>query len=59
MSAIIVLIIAALTVILAVGLAYVPLSLLLGHIARNVRELIQRKHERRTINRVSPDRRKL
>jgi hypothetical protein len=59
MSAIIVLIIAALAVILAVGLAYVPLSLLLGHIARNIREIIERKHERRTINRVGPDRRKV
>ncbi|HSY52058.1 MAG TPA: hypothetical protein VLC46_24865 [Thermoanaerobaculia bacterium] len=59
MPTIIVLIIAALAVILALGLAYVPLSLLVGHIARNVRELIQRKHERRTIDRVTPDRRKV
>ena len=55
MPTIVVLIIALLAVILAIGLAYVPLRLLLGHIARNVREFIQRKHERRTINRVSPD----
>jgi len=55
----IVLIIAALAVILAVGLAYVPLLLLVSHIARNIRELIERKHERRAINRVSPDRRKV
>jgi hypothetical protein len=59
MSAIVVLIIAALAVILAVGLAYVPLRLLVGHIARNVREFIQRQRERRTVDRDTPDRRKV
>jgi len=58
MPPILVLIIALLAVILAIGLAYVPLRLLLGHIARNVREFIQRQRERRTIDRASPDRRK-
>jgi hypothetical protein len=59
MSAIVVLIIAALAVILAVALAYVPLRLLVGHIARNVREFIQRQRERRTVDRDTPDRRKV
>jgi hypothetical protein len=59
MSAIVVLIIAALAVVLAIGLAYVPLSLLVGHIARNVKAFIQRQRERRTVNRETPDRRKI
>jgi hypothetical protein len=59
MSAIVVLIIAALAVVLALGLAYVPLRLLVGHIAKNVREFIQRQRERRTVDRATPDRRKI
>ena len=59
MSAIVVLVIAALAVILALGLAYLPLRLLVGHIARNVREFIQRQRERRSVNRPTPDRRKV
>jgi type II secretory pathway pseudopilin PulG len=59
MSSIVILIIAALAVILAVGLAYVPLRLLLAHLSRNIREFIQRQRERRTVNRVTPDRRKV
>ena len=58
MSAIVVLVIAALAVILAIGLAYLPLRLLVGHIARNIREFIQRETERRTVSRDSPERRK-
>lgn len=59
MSVIIVLLIAALAVVLAIGLAYVPLRLLADHIARNVREFIQRQRERRGVDRVTPDRRKV
>jgi hypothetical protein len=59
MSAIVVLVIAALAVILALGLAYLPLRLLVGHIAKNVREFIQRQRERRTAERPTPDRRKV
>jgi hypothetical protein len=59
MSAIVVLVIAALAVILALGLAYLPLRLLVGHIAKNVREFIQRQRERRTAERATPDRRKV
>ena len=58
MSAIVVLIIAMLAVILAVGLAYLPLQLLLGHMARNIQAFIQRQRERRTVERATPDRRK-
>ncbi len=59
MSAIVVLLIAALAVILAVGLAYLPLRLLVGHIARNIREFIQRQRERRRVDRETADRRKV
>ena len=59
MSAIVVLVIAALAVILALGLAYLPLRLLVGHIARNVRAFIQRQRERRAVDRATPDRRKI
>ena len=59
MSTVVILVIAALAVILAVGLAYLPLRLLMEHIARNVREFIQRQRERRTVDRVTPDRRKV
>ncbi|HEX7677176.1 MAG TPA: hypothetical protein VF713_03565 [Thermoanaerobaculia bacterium] len=59
MSTIVILIIAALAVVLAIGLAYVPLRLLLGHIARNVREFIERQRERRSVDRATADRRKV
>ena len=59
MSAIVILIIAALAVVLAIGLAYLPLRLLVGHIARNVREFIERQRERRAVGRATGDRRKL
>jgi len=59
MSTIVILIVAALAVILAIGLAYVPLRLLLGHIARNVREFIERQRERRSVDRATGDRRKV
>lgn len=59
MSTIAILIVAALAVVLAIGLAYVPLRLLLGHIARNVREFIERQRERRSVDRATGDRRKV
>ena len=59
MSAIVVLVIAALAVILALGLAYLPLRLLVGHMAKHVRAFIQRQRERRAVGRTTPDRRKV
>ncbi len=59
MPEIVILIIAALAVVLAIGLAYVPLRIVVGHIARNVREFIERQRERRSIARATVDRRKL
>lgn len=48
-----------LAVALAIGLAlaYVPMRLLLGQMARNVTQLIQRQRERRRVARDTPDRR--
>ncbi|MFZ2491821.1 MAG: hypothetical protein WA208_10075, partial [Thermoanaerobaculia bacterium] len=43
---------------LGVALAYVPLRLLLGQMARSVRVLIERQRERRRLDRTTPDRRK-
>jgi hypothetical protein len=59
MSSIVILLIAALAVIVAIGLAYVHLSLLVAHMARNLREFIQRQRERRVVHRETPDRRRI
>jgi uncharacterized protein YqfA (UPF0365 family) len=60
MTTLILLIIAlAIAVALAIGLAYLPMRLLVGQMARNVREFIQRQRERRTVPRGTPDRRRL
>lgn len=45
--------------ILALGLAYVPMRMLVGHMARNIREFIQRQRDRRAAARDTPDRRKV
>lgn len=49
----------AVTVILGIALAYVPMRLLVGQIARNVRQFIQRSRDRRHEMRGTPDRRRL
>jgi hypothetical protein len=58
MSLIITLAVVALVLLLALGLAYVPMRLLLAQMARNVRSFIQRQRERRAVQRKTPDRRK-
>lgn len=55
---VITLLVVAAAVALGIGLAYVPMRLLVSHIARNVREFIQRQRDRRTAARPTPDRRK-
>jgi hypothetical protein len=57
MSLIITVIVAALVLLFALALAYVPMRLLLTQMARNVRSFIQRQRERRAIERSTPDRR--
>jgi hypothetical protein len=44
-------------ILIAVGLAYVPMRRLVGQIARNVKQYIQRERDRRRIARGTPDRR--
>jgi len=58
MSTVAVLVIAAAAVVLALALAYLPMRLLLGHMAANIRTFMQRTRERRTSDRDTPDRRK-
>lgn len=58
MALIITLAVVALVLLLALGLAYVPMRLLLAQMARNVRSFIQRERERRAVARKTPDRRK-
>lgn len=51
----------ALVVALAIGLglAYLPMRLLLAQMARNVTSFIQRQRDRRRVERGTPDRRQL
>lgn len=42
---------------IALGLAYLPLRLLMSQMARNVRQYMERQRERRRIARTTPDRR--
>lgn len=58
MSSIITLVVIVAAVAAGIALAYLPMRLLLAHIARNVREFIQRQRDRRRIDRDTPDRRK-
>lgn len=48
----------AAAMLLAIALAYVPMRLLVTHMARNIRQFMQRQRERRTVARDTPDRRK-
>lgn len=43
---------------LALALAYLPMRLLLGQMARNISQFMQRQRERRQGSRETPDRRK-
>ena len=57
MSSILTLSVIALAVALGIGLAYVPMKLLLIAMARGVKQFIQRQRDRRALARESPDRR--
>lgn len=63
MSTIEILIIAAAAVLLALGLAYLPMRILLTQMAKRVaapiRDFIQRQRDRRALERGTPDRRKV
>jgi hypothetical protein len=58
MTALWTVLIAAGVILLALGLAWVPMQFLLAQMAKNVRELIQRQRERRAAARGTPDRRR-
>jgi hypothetical protein len=59
MSSIATLLIVAAAIALGVALAYVPMRLLVAHMARTVRQFIERQRDRRHAERKSPDRRKV
>ena len=48
----------AAAMILALALAYLPMRLLLGHMAKNIKSFMQRQRDRRNSLRETPDRRK-
>jgi hypothetical protein len=62
MSLLIILTIAALAVVLALGMAYLPMRILMTQIAKGVtapiRDFLQRQRDRRDLARNTPDRRK-
>lgn len=58
MSSITTILIVAAAIALGVALAYVPMRLLLSHMARTVRQFIERQRDRRRQTRETPDRRK-
>jgi hypothetical protein len=58
MSTILIVIILAAALVVAVGAAFVPMRLLLTHIASNIEQFILRQRERRVTSRVTPERRK-
>ncbi|HWS71895.1 MAG TPA: hypothetical protein VN605_07250 [Thermoanaerobaculia bacterium] len=59
MSWLITLLIIAAAIGLGLALAYVPMRLLIGQMAKNVRQFILRERERRRQSRETPDRRKI
>ena len=48
----------AAALVLAIGLAWLPMRLLLTHITANIRQFILRQRERRVAARLTPERRK-
>jgi len=63
MSILVILTIAAAAVLLAIGLAYLPMRILVTQMAKRVaepiRQFIQRQRDRRAMERPTPDRRKV
>ncbi|MGZ5477575.1 MAG: hypothetical protein ACXWH1_13905 [Thermoanaerobaculia bacterium] len=57
-SGVVTLLVIAACVALGIVLAYVPMRLIVGHIANNVKQFIQRQRDRRSVARDTPDRRK-
>jgi len=58
MNTLLILTVLAAALALAIGLAFVPMRLLLTHIADNIQQFILRERERRAAARQTPERRK-
>ena len=58
MSSLATILIVAAAIFLGVALAYVPMRLLVTHMAKTVRQFIERQRDRRRQARDTPDRRK-
>ena len=58
MNTIVILAVLAAALVLAIGLAFLPMRLLLTHIAANIQQFILRQRERRATARQTPERRK-
>ncbi len=58
MNTVVILIVLAVALVLAIGFAFVPMRLLLTHIATNVQQFIVRQRERRAASRQTPERRR-
>lgn len=58
MSIVIVLAVLAFALVLGIGFAFLPMRLLLSHIAANIQQFIVRERERRAGGRETPERRK-
>ncbi len=58
MSIVMTLIVIAAALLLALGLAYVPMRLLIAQMAKNIRQFIERQRDRRLLSRNTPDRRR-
>jgi hypothetical protein len=58
MNTLLIVIILAAALVFAIGLAFVPMRLLLSHIAADIQQFILRQRERRSLARATPERRK-
>ncbi|HEY8134033.1 MAG TPA: hypothetical protein VII12_19310, partial [Thermoanaerobaculia bacterium] len=59
MNTVVVLTVLGAALVLAIGCAFVPMRLLLTHIAANIQQFILRQRERRAAARQTPERRKV
>ena len=57
MSTILTIVIVIAALVLGIGLAYVPMRLLLSSMAKNIKQFIQRQRDRRSVPREGVDRR--
>jgi hypothetical protein len=58
MNTLLILFILAAALVIAIGMAFVPMRLLLTHMAANIQQFILRQRERRAGVRLTPERRK-